>query len=44
LNQPVCDAGRVVAVALVYLHLERRLGVARVDADHWQAKSLELCP
>ena len=36
------DAGRIVAVTLVDLHLEYRLGVARVDADHRQAKSLEL--
>src|SRR5437660_1384264 len=38
------DAGRIVAVTLIDLHLEYRLGVARVDADHRQAKLLELGP
>jgi len=35
---------RIVAVTLIDLHLEYRLGVARVDADHRQAKLLELGP
>jgi len=41
------DAGNpdsIVAVAFVYLHLEHGLGVARVDANHRQAKSLKLGP
>src|SRR6266478_3443864 len=38
------DAGRIVAVTLIDLHLEYRLGMARVDADHRQAKLLELGP
>src|SRR5436190_633167 len=38
------DTGRIVAVTLIDLHLEYRLGVARVDADHRQAKLLELGP
>src|SRR5258706_4815083 len=38
------NAGRIVAVTLIDLHLEYRLGVARVDADHRQAKLLELGP
>src|SRR6266478_575631 len=38
------DASRIVAVTLIDLHLEYRLGVARVDADHRQAKLLELGP
>src|SRR5262249_42946883 len=38
------DASRIVAVALIDLHLEYRLGVARVDTDHRQAKSFELGP
>src|SRR5258706_623543 len=38
------DAGRIVAVTLIDLHLEYRLGVARVDADHRHAKLLELGP
>jgi hypothetical protein len=36
------DSGRIIAVALIDLHLEHRLGMARVDADHWQTKLLEL--
>jgi hypothetical protein len=28
------DPGRIIAVALIDLHLEYRLGVARVDTDH----------
>jgi hypothetical protein len=47
LNQPVCDtgnAGRIIVVALIDLHLEHCLGVSRVDADHWQVKSLKLRP
>src|SRR5262245_28204571 len=38
------DPGGIIAVALIDLHLEYRLGMARVDADHWQAKSPELGP
>ena len=38
------DAGRIIAVALVDLHLEHCLGMARIDADHRQAKSVELGP
>ena len=30
------NAGRIIAVALIDLHLEHRLGVSRVNADHWQ--------
>src|SRR3974377_819541 len=37
-------AGRIVAVALVDLHLEHCLSMARIDADYRQAKSLELAP
>jgi hypothetical protein len=41
------DAGEpdsIIAVALVDLHLEHGLGMARVDTDYWQAKSLKLGP
>src|SRR5260370_30633082 len=38
------DAGRIVAVTLIDLHLEYRPGMARVDTDHRQAKPLELGP
>src|SRR5215510_10387640 len=38
------NAGRIVAVTLIDLHLEYRLGMARVDADHRQAKLFELGP
>ena len=38
------DPDSIVAVALVDLHLEHGLGMARVDADHRQAKLLKLCP
>src|SRR5262249_48645162 len=38
------DPGSIIAVALIDLHFEYRLGVARVDADHRQAKPLELGP
>src|SRR5262245_51408520 len=38
------DAGRIVAVTLIALHLEYRSGVARVDTDHRQAKLFELAP
>ena len=38
------NAGRIIAVALIDLHLEHCLGVSRVDADHRQVKSLELGP
>src|SRR5262245_61122899 len=38
------DASRVVAVTLIDLHLEYRPGMARVDADHRQAKLFELGP
>jgi hypothetical protein len=41
------DAGypdSIVAVALIDLHLEHGLGMARVDADHRQAKPLKLNP
>src|SRR5207244_7663459 len=36
------DAGRVVAVTLIDLHLEYRPGMACVDTDHRQPKSLAL--
>jgi hypothetical protein len=36
------DAGRIVAVTLIDLHLEYRPGMARVDTDHRQ--SLDLIP
>ena len=38
------DAGRIVAIALIDLHLEHRLGVTRIDADHRQTKPLKLGP
>ena len=38
------DPDSIVAVALVDLHFEHGLGMARVDADHRQAKPLELGP
>src|SRR5262249_50971688 len=38
------DAGRIVAITLIDLHLEYRLGVTRVDTDHRQAKLFELGP
>src|SRR5208282_6833144 len=38
------DPASIIAVALIDLHLEHRLSVSRVDADHRQAKSLELGP
>src|SRR6516162_6490121 len=38
------DPGSIIAVALIDLHFEYRLSVARVDADHRQAKPLELGP
>ena len=38
------DPDSIVAVALVDLHLEHGLGMARVDADHRQAKALKLSP
>src|SRR5215467_12503176 len=38
------DAGCIVAVALVDLHLEHRFGMACIDADYRQAKPLELGP
>jgi len=38
------DAGRIVAVTLIDLHLEYRSGMARVDTDHRQAKLFELAP
>src|ERR1700704_5053404 len=38
------DAGRIIAVTLIDLHLKHRLGMARIDTDHRQAKSLELGP
>src|SRR6266480_1123584 len=38
------DAGRIVAVTLIDLHLEYRLCMARVDTDHRQAKLFELGP
>jgi hypothetical protein len=34
----------IVAVVLVDLHFEHGLGMARVDADHRQTKSLKLGP
>ena len=38
------DAGRIVAVTLIDLHLEYSLGMARVDTDHRQAKLFERGP
>src|SRR5262249_15820680 len=38
------NAGRIVAVTLIDLHLEYRSGMARVDTDHRQAKLFELAP
>src|SRR5215471_7225018 len=38
------NAGRIVAVNLIDLHLEYRLCMARVDTDHRQAKLFELAP
>src|SRR3954451_17661128 len=38
------DPDSIIAVALVDLHLEHGLGMALVNADHWQAKSLKLSP
>jgi hypothetical protein len=38
------DPDSIVAIVLVDLHLEHRFGMARVDADHRQAKSLKLSP
>src|SRR5439155_22544422 len=38
------DAGSIVAVTLIDLHLKHRLGMARIDTDHRQPKSLELGP
>src|SRR6266581_7447304 len=38
------DTSRIVAVTLIDLHLEYRLGMARVDTDHRQAKLFELGP
>ena len=38
------DPDSIVAVALVDLHLEHCLGMACIDADHGQAKSVELGP
>src|SRR6266403_1137508 len=38
------DAGRIVAITLIDLHLEYSLGMARVDTDHRQAKLFELGP
>jgi hypothetical protein len=40
----VGDPNSIVAVAFVDLHLKHCFGMARVDADHRQAKSLELGP
>src|SRR5437773_383164 len=38
------DAGSIVAVTLIDLHLKHRPGMARIDTDHRQPKSLELGP
>src|SRR6185503_10736195 len=38
------DPDSIVAVVLVDLHLEHRIGMAHVNADHRQAKSLKLSP
>src|SRR5256885_12256207 len=38
------DAGRIVAVTLIDLHLEYRLGVARVDADQRPGKLIWIAP
>src|SRR5260221_14553160 len=38
------DAGSIVAVTLIDLHLKYRPGMARVDTDHRQAKLFELGP
>src|SRR5437660_7452492 len=35
------DAGSIVAVTLIDLHLKHRLGMARIDTDHRQPKSLD---
>ena len=38
------DPDSIIAVALVDLHLEHGLGMARVDTDYRQAKPLRLSP
>jgi hypothetical protein len=38
------DPSGIVAVVLVDLHLERRLGMTCIDADHRQAQALKLGP
>ena len=38
------DAGRIVAVTLIDLHLEYSPGMARADTDHRKAKLFELGP
>src|SRR5215469_4665751 len=35
------DTGRIIAVTLIDLHLEHRLGMARINTDHRQAKPPE---
>src|SRR5947209_15526811 len=46
LNQPVCMMRAIPAASLrsLLLNLEYRLGVARIDTDHRQAKLFELGP
>src|SRR5262245_32891731 len=36
------DTRRIIAVTLIDLHLEHRLGMARIDTDHRQVKLFEL--
>ena len=36
------DADRIVTVALIDLHLEHSLGMARIDTDHRHAQPSEL--
>src|SRR5262249_895401 len=44
LSRPRIWTGRIVAITLIDLHLEHRLGMARIDTDHRQAEPLELGP
>ena len=34
----------IIAIALVDLHLQGRLGMPSINADDWQPLLLELCP
>src|SRR5262245_64470425 len=38
------DAKGVIAIALVDLHPQHRLGVTGIDADDWQSDGLDLAP